>query len=50
MARSSGEHLGDGYRQQINMFNLVALRASAEGPMTDGLSVDFSDGDTAFFC
>jgi len=44
MARVSGRTLQNGDGQRINVFNLAALRASAEGPMTDGRSDDFSDG------
>jgi len=44
MARVSGRKLQNGDGQRINIFNLAALRASAEGLITDGRCADLTGG------
>ena len=44
MARLSGKYLRNGDNQQINIYNLAALRASAKGLMADGRCDDCSGG------
>ncbi|MBD1401257.1 hypothetical protein [Pelovirga terrestris] len=49
MAQGSGWQLLNGDVQRISIFNLVALRASAEGPMTASRCGDLADSGSRVF-